>query len=269
VPLTDPPTVTAGTQYAVVLSAPGVTSASPLYAWGAALGNPYAAGDALTSGDSGASWFPLIGLDNTPLDRAFRTYMRWTGSSSPQLLSSPTARPARRVNDESVINELRDESDDDEDDDRTLTEASQLIEAAMRIRTVLGCSQPGSATGFSGVWTSIDCATWWEETPEGHLIDCNRWGDGSALTLIVGKGASPHVLFRDSLESGCAARPTGRVGLGKGRYFEIWLLVEPLTERCGRSRLARSMSLYHDPGSDTLWEDEDGDGWGLTWHRAS
>jgi hypothetical protein len=167
------------------------------------------------------------------------------------------------------INELRDESDDDEDDDRTLTEASQLIEAAMRIRTVLGCSQPGSATGFSGVWTSIDCATWWEETPEGHLIDCNRWGDGSALTLIVGKGASPHVLFRDSLESGCAARPTGRVGLGKGRYFEIWLLVEPLTERCGRSRLARSMSLYHDPGSDTLWEDEDGDGWGLTWHRAS
>jgi hypothetical protein len=124
--------------------------------------------------------------------------------------------------------------------------------------------------GFAGVWTSTDCATWWEETPEGHLVDCDRWGDSSALTLIITSGVSPRVVFLDSYASDCASAnlPTRRVGLGTGRYFEIWLFVEPLTAWCGRWRTAQTVSLYHDPGSDTLWEDEDGDGWGLIWDRA-
>jgi hypothetical protein len=29
-----------------------------------------------------------------------------------------------------------------------------------------------------------------------------------------------------------------------------------------------TIQLYHDPGSDTVWEDPDGDGWGVTWYRA-
>jgi hypothetical protein len=79
VPFSVPAISTAGTQYAIVLSAPGVSSASPLYGWGTALGNPYAGGDAVTSVDSGANWFPLIGPDNTSLDRAFKTYVAIVG----------------------------------------------------------------------------------------------------------------------------------------------------------------------------------------------
>ncbi|MGH3136476.1 MAG: hypothetical protein ACRDPV_08295 [Gaiellaceae bacterium] len=78
VPLSAPAISTAGTQHAIVLSAPGASCGGPcdsFYAWGSALGDPYAGGDAVTSVDSGASWFPLIGLDNTPLDRAFKTYV--------------------------------------------------------------------------------------------------------------------------------------------------------------------------------------------------
>ena len=132
-------------------------------------------------------------------------------------------------------------------------------------------ASPRSTHGFAGVWTSIDCATWWEETPDGHLVDCDRWGDGSTFKLIIGGGTSPHVVLLDDYASDCADgnTPTQLVGVGAGAYIDVWLFVEPLTVRCGPARGAMSVSYYYDLGSDTLWEDEDGDGWGLVFRRAT
>jgi hypothetical protein len=78
VPLSLPVTSTAGGEYAIVISAPGVSCGTPclsFYAWGTALGNPYSGGDAMTSVDSGSTWFPLVGNDNVTTDRAFQTYV--------------------------------------------------------------------------------------------------------------------------------------------------------------------------------------------------
>jgi hypothetical protein len=78
----DGPAVTAGTQYAIVLSAPAVQSASPLYSWDVALGNPYAVGDAWwTSVVSGGDWI-LVGPSDAPLDRAFKTFVTIEGADT-------------------------------------------------------------------------------------------------------------------------------------------------------------------------------------------
>jgi HYR domain len=90
VPLSSPISSTAGRQYAIVLSAPGASSASPFYGWGSALGDPYAGGDALTSVDSGGSWNPLIGPGDLRLDRAFNTYVG-VPDVAPPTITAPTS----------------------------------------------------------------------------------------------------------------------------------------------------------------------------------
>jgi len=105
---------------------------------------------------------------------------------------------------------------------------------------------------FTGVWEATDM-------------------DGSALVMIIGRGDAPRVFLVDSYATACANAnlPTRLVGVGKGAYSDIFLFVEPLRTWCGRFPLGEAnLQFYHDPGSDTLWEDEDGDGAGITWYRA-
>jgi hypothetical protein len=105
---------------------------------------------------------------------------------------------------------------------------------------------------FTGIWKAIDF-------------------DGSTMVMAIGKGATPLVGFVDSYATVCANLhlPTRMVGAGKGSYAGIHLFVEPLKTWCGRFPFGPlNMALYHDPGSDTLWEDEDGDGIGITWFRV-
>ena len=105
---------------------------------------------------------------------------------------------------------------------------------------------------FSGIWKATDF-------------------DGSALVMSIGRGTSPLVGLVDSYATACASAhlPTRMVGAGKGSYSGIYLFVEPLRTWCGRIPFGSiNLQLYHDPGSDTLWEDEDGDGVGITWYRA-
>ena len=127
-----------------------------------------------------------------------------------------------------------------------------------------------SSHGFPGGWTTTDCAAWWED---GH-IDCGVWGDGSAMTMRIGIGDTPKVSFADSYASSCvnAGSPSVRwVGAGAGFYDDIFLWVNLSKTGCGVYQMGNPVSfqLYHDPGSDTLWEDEDGDGWGYVWYRTS
>jgi hypothetical protein len=116
-------------------------------------------------------------------------------------------------------------------------------------------ASPGSATGFTGLWTATDV-------------------DGSAMMLRIGVGDQPRVTFQDSYASSCdnAGSPSTRwVGAGTGSYSEIWLSVTFNKTGCGtyQKRSPVELQFYWDEGTDTLWEDEDGDGVGILWYRAA
>lgn len=128
------------------------------------------------------------------------------------------------------------------------------------------------ADGFGGTWTTTDCAAWWEERPSGHLMDCDRWGDGSSMTLRIESGGRPRMTFRDA-DSSCASgsgSPPTSLAEGIGVYEGIFLSTTFPTDGCRSIGIGKDgeLQLYRDAGSDTLWADEDGDGWGLIWYRV-
>jgi hypothetical protein len=127
---------------------------------------------------------------------------------------------------------------------------------------------PTAFAGFVGTWVTVDCAT----TPEGD-VDCDTSGDGSAMSMIIASGDRPSVTFQDSFATFCdgnGSRATRFVANGVGTYDGDFLWVDFANGGCGAVTTgALTFQLYHDPGSDTLWEDEDGDGLGYIWHRAA
>ena len=129
-------------------------------------------------------------------------------------------------------------------------------------------ASPSSSHGFPGSWETIDCAQ-----DGSGTVDCGVWGDGSRMTLSIAIGDQPKVSFADEYASSCVnagSRSARWVGAGTGYYEDIFLYAELSKTGCGRYQQGASVTfqLYHDPGSDTLWEDEDGDGWGLIWVRS-
>ena len=141
------------------------------------------------------------------------------------------------------------------------------------LRTSLPGIAPGAPsaapTGFQGTWETIDCAQWWQD---GRPVNCSVWGDSSKLRLTVGPGTEPTATYEDS-SAICPARPAELPpftagGTGTFAPPHLWLTFAsagcPSFGNGGDGRV----QLYRDPGSDTLWEDEDGDGWGLIWRRA-
>jgi len=125
----------------------------------------------------------------------------------------------------------------------------------------------GTATGFEGTWSSTDCAQWWTD---GGATDCARWGDGSTLRLTIGSGERPAATYDDASCLASGAAPTAFTALGTGMYERPFLWIVFDRRGCDSFGAAGDgrLQLYRDPGSDTLWEDEDGDGWGLIWHRV-
>jgi len=126
------------------------------------------------------------------------------------------------------------------------------------------------SSGFAGVWRSVDCAQWWED---GH-VDCSVWGDSSQLSLTIGDGTAPRATFQDSYATVCAnggSSATRWVSAGSGAYEDVFLWLTFMKSGCGSFGQGGygAAQLYHDPGSDTLWEDEDGDGWGIVWYRLT
>jgi hypothetical protein len=151
---------------------------------------------------------------------------------------------------------------------RTVVSGALLAVSALVASTAPALAG-GPSTGYTGRWVAIDCATWWEEP---HVVDCGVWGDGSAMTLTIGPGGAPVVTYQDALASVCAnnGSPATRwVAAGVGTYEDIYLFVDFGKSGCGRFGMGGyGTQLYHDPGSDTIWEDADGDGWGTVWYRA-
>lgn len=134
-------------------------------------------------------------------------------------------------------------------------------------------ASPGKAYGFAGHYTATDCATWWEENPDGsHDIDCSVWGDDSAMTLDIGTGVHPSVLFIDTYATFCANAnlPTTYTAVGKGAFVDSNNLEVTFTSVfCGDVAMdvGPGMGLYGPV--PTLWNDPDGDGWGTVWYPAT
>jgi hypothetical protein len=147
-----------------------------------------------------------------------------------------------------------------------LATIASLALAIVMSSTVLGAVPP-AFSGFVGTWVSIDCAT----SGDGG-VDCETWGDGSAMSMTIGPGETPLVTFQDSFASVCdrnGSPATRFVATGVGTYEDIFLWVDFPRSGCGFVKTGPvTFQLYHDPGSDTLWEDEDGDGLGYIWYRA-
>ena len=152
---------------------------------------------------------------------------------------------------------------------RASRRAAASIAALVTVLTVssTALAVPPAFSGFVGTWVTIDCAT----SPDG-TVDCFTWGDGSAMSLTIGPGDHPQVLFQDSFATVCERNlsPATRfVAAGVGTYDDIFLWVDFARGGCGAVQTGPiTMQLYHDPGSDTLWQDEDGDGVGSIWHRS-
>ena len=104
-------------------------------------------------------------------------------------------------------------------------------------------------TGFTGVWKGTDPV------------------DGSELTISIGRGDAPQVLFVDSFAPNCADAdlPTRFAGVGKGEYDDIFLWVTLTQTWCGTTRYGEvtGIQMHWDPGSDTLWGADVG-----PWYRA-
>lgn len=130
-----------------------------------------------------------------------------------------------------------------------------------------------SARGFVGTWEAIDCAYY----SESGVLDCERWGDGSRMTLQISAGATPAVTYQDEYSSICeeqGSSSTRWVAAGKGEYLGAALFVTLSKSGCGRfdatsNETGAPRQLYWDEGSDTVWEDSDGDGYGYLWRRKS
>jgi hypothetical protein len=87
IPFGQPPHVSAGVRYAIVVDFPGAPQGNHDGSWFGFTDNPYAFGEALASDDGGSTWF-LIGEEaGWNPDLGFRTHVD-TGPSTP---GSPTA----------------------------------------------------------------------------------------------------------------------------------------------------------------------------------
>jgi hypothetical protein len=128
---------------------------------------------------------------------------------------------------------------------------------------------PLESEGFGGSWRATNCATHESELPDGHPVDCERWGDGTTLMLWIEPGQGSAVTMTGARVGSCRGRggvASDPPAPGPGSF----LLLEFQQADCGGVGLGddQTVWLYHDPGSDTLWLDDDGDGWGLIWHRT-
>lgn len=147
-----------------------------------------------------------------------------------------------------------------------------ILSAALLLQLALASSvfAGASAThGYSGSWETIDCAQWWED---GH-VDCGVYGDGSRQTLNIGRGDTPRISFADDYATSCVnagSRSARWVGSGYGYYDGGFLWVVLTRTGCGTYQQGSTVEaqLYYDQGSDTIWEDEDGDGWGWVYRRS-
>lgn len=134
---------------------------------------------------------------------------------------------------------------------------------------------------FVGIWTAIDCPSVGGAAPDCSVpwfydtLGNPVYGDGSVMTLRIGPGLTPRVTYADSYASYCdknGSPSTRWVAAGSGEYAPpyLFLWANFTKSGCGVFGMGgNSIHLYHDPGSDMIWEDTDGDNLGTAWSRAN
>jgi hypothetical protein len=136
--------------------------------------------------------------------------------------------------------------------------------AAMAGRSPL----PDALTGFSGRWTSTNCAMWEGSDAVIPTIDCDRWGDGTGLILEIGQGETREISISGSSAPACGG--TGIPDLdavGPGGTF-LWVMFDRTD--CGDIGPGPDLgaSFYLEPDGRRIWLDDDGDDWGMFWSRV-
>ena len=146
---------------------------------------------------------------------------------------------------------------------RALTDAE--IDDLWRAGEAPFCEAAAGA-GYAGTWETTDCAT------NGAVVDCARWGDGSALRLTIGAGETPEASFEDVEAAGCGAGGSSgpRLATGRGEFEGTYLWLTFTDIRCDApsESWTNPMQLHKLPYEQSMWDDHDGDNWGLVWHRA-
>jgi len=157
---------------------------------------------------------------------------------------------------------------------------SLLVIASLTFAPVAVADSGWSRT-LAGTWITTDCATWWEEVDGTYAYDCTEF-DNSAMSLRIGEGARPRVEMVDSFASACrkAGLPSRFVGVGYGEFTDpddvnvtIWVTLTDM--RCGSEPFGDEPYQFglwqarsDNPAFDSLWDDQDGNGWGYTWFRG-
>ena len=133
-----------------------------------------------------------------------------------------------------------------------------------------GRSTPIDRLAIAGTWTTTHCATWEKPTASGVIVDCARWGDRSTLTLVIGGALRPVASLADTSGGRCtSADPGVHTPTTHPEFGSAGLFLRLDFPACTAAAIAvGGLDIYHDPGSDSLWDDPDGDGWGHLWHRA-
>ncbi len=148
--------------------------------------------------------------------------------------------------------------------------------AALAIFAILAVPTAAAARtvdGHVGVWQTIDCAQW--ESADPTEFRCDIWGDGSTLQISITGGRVPVVTLRDTYSDWCSVNASSHVwtGTGYGTYTDPGQMETTfLRGGCGSLQFEAPWSigsLYWDEGSDQLWNDPDGDGWGYHFWRVA
>jgi hypothetical protein len=148
------------------------------------------------------------------------------------------------------------------------------LAAILGLLLVMSIAAPAAVaapTGHAGMWQGIDCAQWSSNEPTD--VDCNIWGDGGTVKMMISAGSSPAIIHVDMYSQECVALGTSAVftAHGYGTYTDPGQMdTDFYGGGCGSHRVGPfgMGSLYWDPGSDTLWHDPDGDGYGVHYWRV-
>ena len=126
-----------------------------------------------------------------------------------------------------------------------------------------GFCEAAAGAGYDGSWQATDCAA------SGPALNCGLWGDGSQLRLDIGSGEQPEARFRDTAAAGCGPDGTAGPGEATGRAkFEgvhLWITFTNVTCMATSDSYQNPMQLYKALSDAGLWQDPDGDEWGIVW----
>jgi len=129
-------------------------------------------------------------------------------------------------------------------------------------------SLPDELSGFTGIWTTTNCASWDGADPLSPVTDCGRWGDGTGLTLVIRAGEPREISISGPSAPACSG--TGVIDTETKGPGGAFLFVTFARVGCGDISLGSDLSapFYLEPDGHRIWLDDDGDRWGLFWARV-